>query len=145
MKYVFIFLLFTCCHGMSVVIDINTLDFNKYFNADKKELNLSNMPLGDVQLKEMEPRLKEFINNSLVARLIVENANLETVPYSLIGFALTCKSLNFVSFLNNNFIKTVVSINDASVLATEAQPGFLEAAITTMWGVFSPEIEKAIA
>ena len=131
---------------MHVDVDVNNLDFAEYYHSENKELNLSNIPLGDDNLVSLEPKLKQFINHIGVERLLIENAQLETVPYTLIGFALICKPLKYASFLGNNFaLHTSVCSSDATEETRPRANSLLEEAVSTVWGNISPEIEKAIS
>ena len=119
MILIFPFLVFSSLYSMehtsveqpAIVIEITEhtsieIDLLRYYHHDTKELNLSNIQIGDANLAVIESQLKTFIESVGVERLIIENADLKTVPFNLIGFTLISKTLKYVSFLGNKFATT---------------------------------------
>lgn len=150
---VFLFMVFSSLYAMKqeVVIEIIQdqsigLALLSYYHHDTKELNLSNVQMGDEGLAKIEQELKTFVESVGVERLIIENADLKTIPFNLIGFTLVCKSLQYVSFLGNKFINYASSEASTSI-ADDTRPridSLVAGTITTLWGNLSPEIEKIL-
>jgi hypothetical protein len=130
-----------------------------YYKQDTKTLDMSNLPLMDSVLKDMTEDIEKFITLVGAEQLLLENNKLETIPYELITFALTNKTLKYVSFKNNKFkiqngssepeylskivkkIKTSTSTKDGE---TRTRSNTIGGIISTLWDGISPEIEKAI-
>ena len=126
------------------------IDFLKYYHHDTKELNLSNIQIGDENLARMDEQLKIFIESIGVERLVIENANLKTVPFNLIGFTLISKTLKYVSFLGNRFVGiglAMVEKQDGAGEDSEARPvidSLVASTVSSVWGNLSPEIERIL-
>lgn len=151
MKKRFIFLLFVLpsvllcinIYTMDLKIDINDVDIFHYYHHENKELNFSNLLLGDANLAILEPLIKTFVESVGVERLIIENANLKTVPLNLIGFSFLNKTLKYVSFLGNNFFPQYPHEESEPVTRPRSN-SILEEAVSHVWSNISPEIERAI-
>jgi hypothetical protein len=165
----FLFLVFNSLYSMerpAIVIEITDhtsmdhtsmdIDLLRYYHHDTKELNLSNIQIGDANLAVIESQLKTFIESVGVERLIIENADLKTVPFNLIGFTLISKTLKYVSFLGNKFATTGMlstSMLDVSGGAggEDVRPradtrvdSLVASTVSSLWGNLSPEIERIL-
>lgn len=127
------------------------IDLLRYYHHDSKELNLSNIQIGDANLTIIESQLKTFIESVGVERLIIENANLKTVPFNLIGFALVSKTLKYISFLGNKFVISngiaMVEEHDGAGTSEVTRPradSLVASTVSSLWGNLSPEIERIL-
>lgn len=135
-----------------------TIKFQEYYHLETKTLDLSNFPLKDIRLAQITQEIKDLIKLTGAERLILENNKLTVIPYDLITFALTNKTLKYVSFKNNKF-----KIQNGSEYPepidkllekamgkpkkddkTRARSNTLGGIVATLWEGISPEIEKAI-
>lgn len=85
----------------NVVIDTFTL--RNYYQHETKTLDLSNLPVGDEGLKLIFEHVKHFTARAEVKNLILENLELEAIPYYIITFVLTDKNARYLSLKNNRF------------------------------------------
>ena len=161
MIFMFLFLVFNSLYSMerpAIVIEITDhtsmdhtsmdIDLLRYYHHDTKELNLSNIQIGDANLAVIESQLKTFIESVGVERLIIENADLKTVPFNLIGFTLISKTLKYVSFLGNNFIDQRLAMAadgaDAVEVTRPRASSLVASTVSSVWGNLSPEIERIL-
>jgi hypothetical protein len=126
------------------------IDLLKYYRHDNKELNLSNIQIGDANLAIIEQQLKGFIESVGVERLVIENANLKTVPFNLIGFTLISKTLKYVSFLGNKFVgQGLAMVEGHGGVGDEVDTrpridSVVASTVSSVWGNLSPEIERIL-
>ena len=161
MILIFPFLIFSSLYSMehtsveqpAIVIEITDhtsieIDLLRYYHHDAKELNLSNIQIGDANLAVIESQLKTFIESVGVERLIIENADLKTVPFNLIGFTLISKTLKYVSFLGNNFVDQRLAMAadgaDAVEVTRPRADSLVASTVSSLWGNLSPEIERIL-
>lgn len=153
-------MLFTCCNAMevnSIAIEViqDNIDFLHYYHRDTKELNLSNLQITDDGLTKIEDQLKTFIESVGVERLVIENAGLTTIPFNLVGFTIISKSLQYVSFLGNNFnlFGTITRSNEienfgAGTESTSVSRPRVDTLVATMitqtWGSLAPHIDEVL-
>lgn len=138
-------------YTMDLKIDINDVDIFHYYHHENKELNFSNLLLGDANLAILEPLIKTFVESVGVERLIIENADLKTVPFNLIGFTLISKTLKYVSFLGNKFVAlagaAVVDEHGSASVEEVTRPradSLMASTVSSVWGNLSPEIERIL-
>ena len=162
MMLLFLFLVFSSLYSSverpAIVIEITDhtsmdhtsmdIDLLRYYHHDTKELNLSNIQIGDANLAVIESQLKTFIESVGVERLIIENADLKTVPFNLIGFTLISKTLRYVSFLGNKFATTgMLDVSSGVGIVEETRPradSLVASTVSSLWGNLSPEIERIL-
>jgi len=125
-----------------------------YYHQDTKTLDMSNIPLKNNLLNDLIGNITALIRLTGAENLILENNKLENIPYELITFALTNKTLKYVSFKNNKFkIQNGSEFPEAIDKLLEKAMGknktrersnTIGGIMATLWDGISPEIEKAI-
>lgn len=168
-KFLFISLYFTHCFAMSSAeVDIESasseldeisIKIEDYYHQDTKTLDMSNLPLKDSLMAELIEEIKALIELTGAENLLLENNKLNTIPYELITFALTNKTLKYVSFKNNKFkiqngspqpeaigklIKKAYSKDTSGLGDSRKRSNTISGVISSIWDGISPEIEKAI-
>ena len=132
-----------------------SIKLEDYYHQDTKILDMSNLPLKDNMLAEMIGDIKDLINLTGAEQLILENNQLNTIPYDLITFALTNKTLKYVSFKDNKFkiqnggdqpeeISKLFKKYKGTSTLTRPRSSTISGIVSTIWDGISPEIEKAI-
>ena len=148
-RLLFIFLLFmglSAAKEQVIILEVQheEVDLLRYYRHDNKELNLSNVQIGDEALNNLEEQLKVFIESVGVERLIIENADLKTVPFNIIGFTLISQTLKYVSFLGNKFYDSSFSNVSTTEEVRPRMDSLVAGSISSLWGNLSPEIERIL-
>ena len=152
-------------------VEKGVLQLEKFYDKDKKILDLRNLSMRDKGLKNTFPYIKKFINLLGVESLILEKNSLRTIPYYIITFALINRSLRYVSMKDNKFsirlmldqeeieyLSIPLKIIDKATLRklpedmsnaigrlrSDSKPSDLSAIASGIWAGISPEIEKAL-
>jgi len=151
--------------------DVEAVEFDvtRYYHSDTKSLDFSNLPMSNAVLKEQWPDIKKFITTAEIKTLLLQNMELKKIPYYIITFALTDKSLEYVSMKGNKF-KIANPSSDADLVDAMKTMGLNEKdskdidkkisdlkdtnprdrstsvsnIITSLWDLIHPSIQKAI-
>jgi hypothetical protein len=144
-------------------------DITRYYHSDTKSLDFSNLPFTNATLKEHWADIKKFVTTAEVKTLLLQNMELKKIPYYIITFALTDKSLEYVSMKGNKF-KIANPSSDADLVDAMKTMGLNEKdtkdidkklsdlkdtnprdrstsvgnIISSLWDLVHPSIQKAI-
>jgi len=122
---------------------------NDYYHQDTKSLDLSNIPLENHLDDSLISEIEGLIKVTGAEKLIMENNGLTEIPFELITFALSNKTLKYVSFKNNKFIipngspETAIDLSKVK-FADKDKKHKLSSVVASLWKSLSPELEKAV-
>jgi hypothetical protein len=110
MKYrLYLLLVFACFVFSANIYSMDSgaaIDFDSCYKAATKELNLTDVQLGDEGLEKNMEAIKTFVEKNGVQRFLLDNVGLTIVPFELIGFATVNKTLTYISLKKNEFVAT---------------------------------------
>ena len=89
--------------GAATASGVPAIDLEQYYKAPLKELNLTNVPLGNEISGSMFDAITSFIEKKGITDLILDNTGLKRIPLNLIGLGVIDKNLEYLSLKGNSF------------------------------------------
>lgn len=89
--------------GAAAASGLPVIELARYYKPPLKQLDLTNVSLGDAISDSMFEAILAFMKVNVVTDIVLDNTGLKRIPLNLIGLGVVDKNLDYLSLKNNKF------------------------------------------